>query len=222
MSDAAARPQRSDAARNRARLLEAAAAVFAERGLEASVGEIAARAEVGRGTLFRNFPTKEDLIAAIVVEKMREGIADGRALLAAAAPDDGSVVFSFMEEIVSRQQNDRALFESVSEEFMSNTEIHGVHDEFVGLLDDLVAHGKAAGTVRPEVGAIDVMMLIKGVCSAGAAMEATPAMLERHLDFVRAAIAAPGYAVAFRGTAPTVDDLQRHLRPAAPDPAAVA
>ena len=222
MSDTAARPQRSDAARNRARLLEAAAAVFAERGLEASVTEIAARAEVGRGTLFRNFPTKEDLIAAIVVEKMRQGIAVGRALLAAAAPDDGSVVFAFMEEIAKRQQNDRALFESVSEEFMSNPEIHGAHDEFVGLLDELLVHGQTAGVVRPEVGAMDLMMLIKGVCAAAAALEATPEMLERHLDFVRAAIAAPGYTVAVRGVAPTVEDIQRHLKPAAADPAAAA
>ena len=55
---------RADAERNRVHLLQAATELFRERGLDAGVAEIAQRAGVGRGTLFRNFPTKEDLIAA--------------------------------------------------------------------------------------------------------------------------------------------------------------
>ena len=61
---------RADAERNRTRLLEAAAEMFSEGGLDVGVGEIAARAGVGRGTLFRNFPTKQDLVAAVVVKRM--------------------------------------------------------------------------------------------------------------------------------------------------------
>jgi AcrR family transcriptional regulator len=203
------RPQRSDAARNRRRLLEAAAEVFAEHGLDAGVGEIATRAGVGRGTLFRNFPTKEDLIAAIVVERMRVAIADGRARLTAGG--GGEIVFDFMEEVVSRQQSDRALFEAVSEEFLANPEIRAAHADFVALLEDLLAHAKRAGVIRPEVGAMDVMMLIKGVCSAAAALETSPAALERHIDLIRAAIAAPGHAVTLRGNAPTVAELESAL-----------
>ena len=64
------RPLRADAARNRALLLAAAADEFAERGLDASVADIARRAGVGKGTVFRHFPTKDDLIAAIVLDRI--------------------------------------------------------------------------------------------------------------------------------------------------------
>src|SRR5919107_1582877 len=62
-------PKRADAIRNRERVVAAAAAVFAERGIEAGVPEIAARAGVGKATVYRSFPTKEHLIAAVVEEK---------------------------------------------------------------------------------------------------------------------------------------------------------
>jgi AcrR family transcriptional regulator len=219
---AADRPQRSDAARNRKRLLEAAAAEFAERGLDAGVGDIAARAGVGRGTLFRNFPTKQDLIAAIVVDRMHEAIGDGRAMLDGG--DDAGMAFAFIEEIVHAQQENRALVEAVSEEFLSNVDIHAVHEEFLGVLDQMLGRGKAAGSIRPEVGALDVIMLIKGLCSAASALEAGPEVLDRHVDLIRAAISAPGYAVTLRGRTPTLDDLQHApaARPARRRPPAAA
>src|SRR5215475_7288851 len=77
------KPLRADAERNRRRLLDAAESLFRERGLDVGVGEIAERAGVGRGTLFRNFPSKEHLIAAIVVERMQESVERGRAALEA-------------------------------------------------------------------------------------------------------------------------------------------
>jgi AcrR family transcriptional regulator len=210
------RPQRSDAARNRQRLLEAATAVFGERGLDAGVGEIAARAGVGRGTLFRNFPTKQDLIAAIVVERMRAAMEEGRELLRSG---DGEIVFAFMDTIVSRQQSDRALFEAIDDAFLVNAEIRAAHDEFIALMDDMLEQGKRAGVVRPEVGAVDVMMLVKGVCSAATALEASPALLARHLDLIRSAISTPAYVVPLRGETPTVADLEAALTP---PPAAAA
>ena len=63
------RPLRADAERNRRRLLAAAAQLFREQGLDVGVAEIAQCAGVGRATLFRNFPTKQDLIAAIVIKR---------------------------------------------------------------------------------------------------------------------------------------------------------
>lgn len=199
------RPQRSDAVRNRRRLLEAAAEVFAERGLEAGVGEIAARAGVGRGTLFRNFPTKADLIAAIVVERMHQGIADGRALLGAGDPAD--VPFAFLNEIVKRQQSDRALFEAVSEEFLANPDIRAVHADFLTLLEEILETGKRAGSVRPEIGAMDVLMLVKGACAAAVALDAGPELIERQVDLIAGAISTPAYVVELRGRAPTLADL---------------
>lgn len=212
MEGAPDRPQRSDALRNRQRLLAAANEVFSEQGLEAGVGEIAARAGVGRGTLFRNFPTKRDLIAAIVVERMREAMAEGRALIDSG--DDREIVFTFVSLIVSRQQSDRALFEAVDDEFLAQPEIRAAHAELVEILDELLARGRAAGSVRAEVGALDLMMLVKGVCAAASAIEHSPEMLARHLDLIRASISTPEHFVPLRGQTPTLADFERTLRPA--------
>ena len=188
------RPQRSDAARNRQRLLSAAAEVFAERGLEAGVGEIADRAEVGRGTLFRNFPTKQDLIAAVVAAKMQQAVADARELL--RGDQAGSAVFTFLKEMVHGQQRERALFQAIADQFLTHPDIQAVHAELLQLLDELLQAGKQAGTVRAEVGAVDVLLLTKGVCSAADALESSPEMLDRHLALITAAIATPGYEVS--------------------------
>src|ERR1700733_8237748 len=102
---------RADAERNRRRLLDAATEIFCERGLEVGVGEIAQHAGVGRATLFRNFPSKEHLIAAIVVERMRESINQGRALV--DDPDPGQALFDLIDQSVGRQQTDRALFDAL-------------------------------------------------------------------------------------------------------------
>ena len=99
MGEVARRP-RADAERNRRRLLDAAAELFGERGLDVGVAEIAQRAGVGRATLFRNFPTKEDLIAAIVVDAMSDAAGLGHALL--EAPAAGQALFTFLEAAAPR------------------------------------------------------------------------------------------------------------------------
>ena len=179
--------------------------MFAERGLDGGVGEIADRAGVGRGTLFRNFPTKQDLIAAVLVSKMQQAVTDARELL--AGDEAGTAVFVILEEMVRGQQRERALFEAISDEFLSHPDIQAVHTELLELLDELLDAGKRAGTVRPEIGAVDVMLLTKGVCSAADQLEASPELLDRHLALVTAAISAPGYALPLAGPTPTVADL---------------
>ena len=70
--EAHVRPLRADAARNRARVLDAARTAFAEAGLDVGVEEIARRAGVGKGTLYRRFPTKEALVCAIFEDILLE------------------------------------------------------------------------------------------------------------------------------------------------------
>ena len=181
------RALRADAERNRRRLLDAAQALFRERGLDVGVAEIAQRAGVGRGTLFRNFPTKQDLIAAIVIERMHEATEYGRRLV--DAPDADEALFAFLEEVVGRQQLDRALFEAVGETFLANQEIRAAHAEIVGGLEELLNRAKDAGAVRSDVGAMDVLMLLKGVCEAATAFAGSDAsIVPRQLDLVRAGI----------------------------------
>jgi AcrR family transcriptional regulator len=204
------RALRADAERNRRRLVDAAQALFRERGLDVGVAEIAQRAGVGRGTLFRNFPTKQDLIAAIVIERMGEATEYGRKLL--DAPDPGEALFSFLEEVAGRQQLDRCLFDAVADTFLVNQDIRAAHAEIVGGLEELLTRAKQAGTVRSDVGAMDVLMLLKGVCEATTAFAGSdPEIVPRQLDLVRAAISTNPAQRPLRGRPPTLEDIERGL-----------
>jgi AcrR family transcriptional regulator len=209
------RPLRADAQRNRRRLLDAATEMFCERGLEVGVGEIAQRAGVGRATLFRNFPSKEHLIAAIVVERMDEAIARGHALL--EHEDAGAALFALIDEMVGRQQADRALFDAIADTWLANAEIRAAHHELIGVLESLLIRAQQAGAVRADIGAVDVLMLVKGACEASRSFLPVDAKLAlRQLDLVRAAISTPGAEQRLRGRRPTIDDLERAFPSPAP------
>ena len=203
------RALRADAERNRRSLLDAAQALFRERGLDVGVAEIAQRAGVGRGTLFRNFPTKQDLIAAIVIERMHEATEHARSLL--DAPDPGEALFGFLEEIVGPQQLDsRALFDAIADTFLANEEIRAAHAGIVAALEDLLTRAKKAGAVRADVGAMDVLMLVKGVCEAASAFASSePGIVTRQLDLVRAAFSTSAADRPLRGRPPTLADIER-------------
>jgi AcrR family transcriptional regulator len=210
------RRRRADAERNRRRLLDAAQELFRERGLEVGVGEIADRAGVGRGTLFRNFPTKEDLIAAIVIERMREAIDEGVRLQDAADP--GAALFEYLEYMVGATQVNRSLFEALNDTWLANEEIRAGHAEVIGVIESLLSQAQAAGVVRDDISAIDLMMLLKGVCEAAIALPQTdPNMVQRHLDLVWAALVPPVRPAPLRGRPPTLSDIQDGFsRPAEP------
>jgi AcrR family transcriptional regulator len=202
------RALRADAERNRRRVLDAAQTLFRERGLDVGVAEIAERAGVGRGTLFRNFPSKEDLIAAIVVERMGEAVERGRSLLDTSDP--GEALFEFLGEIAGRQQLDRALFEAVADAWLANDEIRAAHAEIVGMLDELLRRAQEAGAVREDISAMDVLMLFKGVCETAAAFAHVDSeIIPRHLDLLRAALRADPAQRPLRGRAPTLEDVER-------------
>lgn len=201
------RPLRADAERNRKRLLETAQALFRERGLDVSVAEIAEAAGVGRGTLFRNFASKEDLIAAIVAELMYEGAARASELLEAADPEDA--LFDYLSELVGRQQVDRALFEALDEAWLARDDISAAHAEFFGALERLLARAQEHGAVRGDIGAMDILMLFKGACLAGAAYaQVDPSIVDRQLDLIRAALTTSTVATPLRGRPPTLAEIE--------------
>ena len=109
---------RADAARNRERIIEAAAEVFAERGLEVSTAEIAEHAGVGEATLFRRFPTKDALIDAILDQKMGETVDFLAELI---AEPDLEVAFErlFIGMIGEKMQTDQGFYEAAGERCMS-------------------------------------------------------------------------------------------------------
>ena len=102
---------RADAQRNLGRVLDAAAEVLAEQGLSASVDEIAKRAGVGHGTVFRRFPTKEALVAAVVCKRLEEISATAEELL--DHPDAGEAFEAFVWQMAEVYARDRCIFEGL-------------------------------------------------------------------------------------------------------------
>jgi AcrR family transcriptional regulator len=157
------RPLRADAARNRARVLEVAYDTFAADGLAVPIDEIARRAGVGAGTVYRHFPTKEDLFRAVVEDRIRGIVASGRALLDGAAP--GEALFSFLRSMVLQWgATDRGLSEALAGVGIDvNAAIPEAESDFLDMLGALLRAAQDAGTVRRDVDVADVKALLVGL-----------------------------------------------------------
>jgi AcrR family transcriptional regulator len=150
------RPLRADAARNRRLLLAAAADEFAERGLDASVADIARRAGVGKGTVFRHFATKDDLLAAIVIDRIDALNAVGERLLDAADP--GTALLEFLTAAAhQRQQRDLSFLQEAGD---LNAEVTKVRAQMFHTVHRLVDRARAHGAVRDDVTGADVILLM--------------------------------------------------------------
>ncbi len=177
------RALRADAQRNLTRILEAAAEVFAEAGAEASVAEIAERAGVGTATIFRRFPTKEDLLAAIVEQRVR-GIADS-AREAAGSKDPGKALRQFMVSAAAAYIGDRGYCDAAGTRVFAQPAVQELVDELVASLEQLLQRAKEAGEVREDVSAADITILLMAVAQAGLKVESVvPGAWHRYLDIV--------------------------------------
>lgn len=156
---------RADAARNRARIVSAAAEVFAERGLDASTAEIAERAGVGEATVYRRFPSKEDLIAAIIATQMEETLEVAAACLEESDPWRGLERFLF--EIGERASADQGLSDSAKESCFASAELAPLRKRLLDVCAELVRRGQRAGLVRKDVSGQDLIFLIAATGSLG-------------------------------------------------------
>ncbi len=162
---AGARPMRADAVRNRARILEAAEVVFASEGIEAPVDAIAEKAGVGVGTLYRHFPTKEQLCEAILMERLSALAADARAL--AGAEDPAGAFFGFLAHVVEEAASKRDFLVAVMGAGVTfETSVTEAKDELRAAVDVLLRRASEAGAVRPDVTAAMVMTLVGATCQA--------------------------------------------------------
>jgi AcrR family transcriptional regulator len=183
--------QRADARRNRRRILAAAWELFAEHGFDAQIDQIASRAGVGVGTVYRHFPNKEDLLQALIQARF-DGLADAaREAIANADPWDGFE--GFMRYSAGVMARDRALSEAMFE----RPEMMRAGAEGVGmpeLLTELVARAQAAGELRDEVIWEDVPGLICGVGRALSEGRIGPHGMgwKRYLGIILDGLRAPG------------------------------
>ncbi|MFL5841914.1 MAG: TetR/AcrR family transcriptional regulator [Thermoleophilaceae bacterium] len=149
---------RSDAAANRDRLIEAAREVFAEHGPDVKVEEIARRAGVGVGTLYRRFPGKEQLVSAILEERVAELIR----LLAGepADTDPFTALGNFLEAVVRMQAEDRGVLRLMAQSLGPAAYPDNV-EEVYDAVWQLIRRGQRSGLIRPDVKKQDVPTLLR-------------------------------------------------------------
>ena len=175
------RPLRADAARNHARVLEVAYETFAAEGLSVPIDEIARRAGVGAGTVYRHFPTKEDLFRAVVEDRIQHIVGQGRSLLDSGDP--GEALFSFLRAIVLQWgATDRGLADALAGFGIDiKTAMPEVEDAFLNVLGDLLRAAQKVGTVRGDIYVRDVKAILVG---SQAMQAANPGASERLTEVV--------------------------------------
>ncbi|MEV4657533.1 helix-turn-helix domain-containing protein [Micromonospora sp. NPDC049301] len=156
----ARRPKRADARRNYDALIAAARDAFAENGAAASLEDVARRAGVGIGTLYRNFPNRRHLFEAVYVEEVR-ALSRSAADLAELPPWDALV--AWLHRFVAYVATKRAL----AEELLHDSEIfRSCRMEIYAAGEPLMSRAQAAGVVREDIGFDDVVRLISGLTMA--------------------------------------------------------
>ena len=189
----AEKPLRSDARRNRERLVASARELLASEGVDVSVDEITRHAGLGMGTLYRHFPTKEELVDAVLEDAFAELVE--LAEQAAAAEDAWAGLTGFMEQALASHAANRGLKDVLA------TQEHGarrraMRERIQPLLRKVVERAQAQGALRPDFTAEDLSLVFWAV---GRVIQTTadiaPEQWRRHLGFLldglRASAASP-------------------------------
>ncbi|GGQ08139.1 TetR family transcriptional regulator [Streptomyces virginiae] len=183
MGGAQGRPMRADAARNRARLLDAATEVFTTRGVGVPTEEIARTAGVGVGTLFRHFPTKEALLEAVMVRRLEEMAVRTARLADESEPPEA--FFACFRLVVEQSEGKNEFAQALA---AAGVDVHAsLHEptmEIQGRLADLLTGAQRAGAVRPELGLPEFLALLAGTSRAMEQLGADPEPRERIFQVV--------------------------------------
>jgi AcrR family transcriptional regulator len=183
-SASTARPMRADAQRNYQRLLDAAVAVFAERGADdVSLEEIARRAGVGIGTLYRHFPTRQALLEAVYrgqVDAMRAKADD---LLRSDSPSDA--LAEWLRALSAFSSTKRSLTSALLETLGKDSELLSVCSAVIcGAADELLICAKEAGVVRPDADGRDLIRLVHAVNIAAQHTPTDPDQRDRLIGII--------------------------------------
>jgi AcrR family transcriptional regulator len=163
--DAPARHLRADARRNRARLLDAAEQVFAERGTGASTEEVARQAGVGIGTVFRHFPTKAALLEAVFVGRLTR--LGERAAALTESEEPGPAFFTFVALVVDQAPAKNAFADALAAAGVNVQAVaSGVSGEFAEAMTVLLSNAQQAGVVRPDIGVGELKAVLVGASRA--------------------------------------------------------
>ena len=175
------RPQRADAVRNRERILDAARELFAECGATTQMDDVARRAEVGVGTVYRHFPTKAALLGELLATKLRAHAEVARRW--AQEPDGWTALEGFLREAFASMAQDATLQQRVmwvdDDEALAHAA--SARDEISGVVGEIIERGQAQGRVRASFTVQDIPAIM---CAVGAVMSAASRMPMRSDAFV--------------------------------------
>jgi AcrR family transcriptional regulator len=183
------RGMRADAERNRERVLDAAREVFAEQGLDASTNEVARRAGVGIATLFRRFPTREELVEAVFAGKMSAYTAAIEDAL--ADPDPWHGFCGYIERVCRMQADDRGFADVLTMTFPTAKGLEEERNRAGHALTELLERAKATGRLRADFAHQDVPLIL--MANAGvvtATRHAAPDAWRRLVGYLIQAFAA--------------------------------
>jgi AcrR family transcriptional regulator len=181
LEEAPARRPRADAVRNRARIVETAREVFAQRGSDASLEEIARGAGVGIGTLYRHFPTRDDLVAAVFHDRIDELEALAEELLASSAP--GEALVTWLHAQLEQASTCQGLAAEAMLAMLAHTDAPSPCESMRQAGAALLARAQAAGEVRSGVDIDDLVRMVQAVTLAAEECD-DPDAAERLFGFV--------------------------------------
>lgn len=166
MTPAGPRPRRADAARNRQLLIDAARQLVGEHGPAVVMDEVARRAGLGNATLYRNFPTRGDLLVAVYASDVDQLCEQGNALLGAAAP--GEALFTWLDSFVGHVAASRPLALAATQDSGQRGELFGRwHERMVATAAQLLTPAQQAGAARADLAAADILALANAAVIAG-------------------------------------------------------
>ncbi|MFJ8966403.1 TetR/AcrR family transcriptional regulator [Lentzea sp. NPDC102401] len=157
----ASKPLRADAARNREKLLAAATQLFSERGLDVPMEHIARHAEVSIGTLYKHFPTREDLFTAIFPQRLAALDVIGEKAL--ADPDPWHAFVVYLDDLYALQAEDLGLNDILARDLPRAPEVVSACHRGVGHTEILIDRALAAGVLRPDYSITDMATLTRAM-----------------------------------------------------------
>jgi AcrR family transcriptional regulator len=176
------RPLRADARRNREKVLEAARAVFSDQGREAQMDDVARRAGVGVGTVYRHFPTKEALIEALIASHFESIAAAAEAAL--DVEDPWEAFTSVMWHGAETMAGDRAISEVFASIPAATEAVMPTVEGLNETVSELIRRAQAAGVLREDLVVDDIPMVMCGIGAATKKDHRCPGAWRRHLSLV--------------------------------------
>ncbi len=218
MTDPAERPLRKDAEANRRRLLLAAAELFAERGMQVTLNDIARHAGVGVGTAYRRFANKEEVIDALFERRLEQVAAIGERAL--AEPDPWRGLVTYLEQILQLQLTDRGLTGIINHPSLGEHRLSEANERIGPILNQLVDRARQQGSVRDGLVGADIVYLQLALDAImDATRHVTPQLYRRYLEiFLDGTRSEAAGRDPLPLPAPTEEQTQQVLSPSRPHP----